>query len=126
MAPRAKASSVKKIGDDASSSALTPDRDPEPKPSDLVLAQLEELKDAVKRVISLVDQGHGTFAELKQSLSDRVARLRCHGDFMLGVRCSMWLIDLGLLLMKLEDLRHADLESKVKLFLALVRRHAAW
>ncbi|ONK78291.1 uncharacterized protein A4U43_C02F16740 [Asparagus officinalis] len=47
-------------------------------------------------------------------------------DFKLALRCSMRLVDLELLLTKLEDLQHTNLESEVKLFLAPVRRHAVW
>ncbi|ONK58410.1 uncharacterized protein A4U43_C09F12160 [Asparagus officinalis] len=126
MAPRMKASDAKRARTDASPSVLSPDRDSEPKPSDSVQAQLEELENAMKRVISLVDQDRGTFVELKRSLSDRAAHLRCQGDFMLALHCLMRLINMELLLTKLEDLQHADLESEVKLFLAPARHRTTW
>ncbi|ONK64408.1 uncharacterized protein A4U43_C07F25570 [Asparagus officinalis] len=84
MAPRAKVSDTKRTRDDASPSAPTPDGDPESKPLGSVLAQLEELEDAAKHVIPLVDQDHGSFTELKQSLSNCVDYLDCQGDLMLG------------------------------------------
>ncbi|ONK71229.1 uncharacterized protein A4U43_C04F6210 [Asparagus officinalis] len=83
MAPRAKVSDAKRAREDASPSAPAPDGDPESKPSGSVLAQLEELEDAAKHVISLVDHDRGSFAELKRSLSDRVDCLDCQGDLML-------------------------------------------
>ncbi|ONK77950.1 uncharacterized protein A4U43_C02F12630 [Asparagus officinalis] len=67
MAPRPKASASKKKASDASSSTIVPGHDPEPKPSDSANLQIhmEELEGAVKRAISVVDQGRGVFADLE-------------------------------------------------------------
>ncbi|ONK54871.1 uncharacterized protein A4U43_UnF10280 [Asparagus officinalis] len=88
MAPRSKASTPKKKVSGASSSTTAPGHDPEPKPSDLVNLQIyiEQLEGAMKRMISIVDQGRGVFTDLKQALLDRVTRIRCLGDYRLAIR----------------------------------------
>ncbi|ONK54948.1 uncharacterized protein A4U43_UnF9390 [Asparagus officinalis] len=128
MAPCSKTSASKKMVSDASSSTATPGNDPEPKPSDSANLQIhiEELEGFVKQAISVVDQGRGVFADLKQTLLDGVTRIRSLDDYRLAIHCLMKLINLESHINKLENLRQADLESEVESLLVSARCHEAW